>query len=169
MANKIKIGLGLILVIVGALYIRSCKTDKTPTVAFNAPLSPNAAAQVVVQNRHIAVRTDKETKASYVPDGGYATALIQKDGKLNLSVKSAGLTFKPVAGMICGEHVRGALGAEFAYWNRLELYVGVGFPWPVGFAGAGYRLDQVKMLSNTSLFAGIDTQKYINIGFLVRF
>lgn len=169
MTNKIKVGLGVILITVAAVFIRACNKDGTPPVAFNVPLDPDTTAQVVVQERHIALRTSKDTKAAYIPDGGEAIGTIQKDGSVNLSVQSAGFTFKPVAGLLFGEQPRGALGVEFAYWNRLELYGGMVFPKPVGFGGLGYRLDQIKWLSNTSAFIGMDTQKFINVGLLTRF
>lgn len=169
MTNKIRIGLGIVVVAVLVGLWRGCTKDHIQPVAFNVPLAPNTAAQVVVQKRHIAVRTEKETKGSYVPQGGQATVLIGKDRTVDLRVREAGLTLQPAAGAMFGEKVRGGIGLQLAYWNRFELYAGAAFPYPVGWAGLGYRLDAFDMLSNTSVFVGVDTQKFVNVGLLVHF
>lgn len=169
MNNRIKYGLGLIVALVTFLGIRACNTDRLLPVAFNTPLAPNTAAQIVIQNRHVAVRTDKETKAAYVPDGGLVTATIQKTGVVQLSVQAAAFTFQPVAGVLMSDRPRGALGAELAYWNRLELYGGLGLPSPVGFVGIGYRLDMVRWFENTSVVVIFDSHKQIGFGAVLHF
>lgn len=170
MINKRVIyGLGVIGLIVAGLFIRSCKSDHRLPQAFNTPLAPDTVAQVIVSDRHIAVRTDKSTQATYIPDGGRVNVTINKTGVVQLDVQTAGFTFKPVVGGLITDRLRGALGVEVAYWNRLELYGGVGVPHAVGFVGLGYRLDQVKWLENTSLTVSFDTQKQIGFGLVVHF
>lgn len=153
---------------VALLFLRGCFVDKQ-VPSFKLPLTEDTLAQIAVEDHHIAIRTHKDTKAAYVPAAGGVTAEINKQGHVTLNVQNKGLTFKPVAGVMVSNSIRGAVGAQVGYWNRFELYVGGGFPKPIAFVAAGYRLDQIKYLQNTSLAVAYTSSKELGVGVLVRF
>lgn len=165
------IGLGLLVLVLG-LWIRGCLKDRQLPVSFNAPLPKNTAAQVVVTDRHIAVRTNNRAEATYVPDGGSATVTINKDNSFRLNVKDHGLTFRPVVGGMVSSKLRLSLGAQIGYWNRFEIYAGGAVApkplSPVAFVALGYRLDQLH-LRNTSIAIGYNTANEVSGLVLVRF
>jgi hypothetical protein len=156
------------LIGVGLLFLRGCFVDKT-VPSFKLPLAEETLAQIAMEDHHIAIRTHRETKAAYVPDAGGVTAEVNKKGDIKLNVRNKGLTFKPVAGVMVSNQVRGVVGAQVGYWNRFELYVGGGFPKPVAFVGLGYRLDQIKYAQNTSLAVAYTSDKTLGLNILVRF
>ena len=163
---KAYIVVGLIAV---AAFIRGCVMDRKQPLSFTLPLQEETLSQTVVHNRHIAVRTHKELKTGYVPEGGSVVANVDKDGKIQLDIKNYGLTFRPVMGILVTDKLRLATGAQVGYWNRVELYVGGAGPKFVLYGGVGYRLDAFRWLQNTSVFVAYTSDKYIGSGVLLRF
>lgn len=153
---------------IALLFVRGCFNDKT-VPSFKLPLAEETLAQIAVDSHRIAIRTHTDTQAAYIPDAGGVTAEINREGRINLNVKNKGLTLKPVAGLMVTTSARGIVGVQVAYWNRCELYVGGGFPKPVAFVAAGFRLDQIKYLQNTSLAVAYTSSKELGLGILVRF
>lgn len=154
--------------LVAILFVKGCHKDSLPPTAFNTPLSPNATAQVVISDRHIAARTANQVKATYVPDGGTASVTFQKDGSVKLDVRDAGFTLRPTLGVMFTEIVRVTAGAQVFYWDRIELHTGLGYPKWCAWGGVFYRLDQLN-LDNTSLGVSFTTRKEIGLNLIVRF
>ncbi len=169
MNPKLKYGLIGTLVIALGLFVRGCFTDGKAPKLFSEPLDPAVHSQLVVSDRHVAIRTDKETKAGYVPSDGHVVITTDKEGKIEFDVKNKGFAVRPVVGLLVTDGVRGALGAQVGYWNRVELHAGLAYPSLIGYGGIGYRLDQFSWTRNTSLLVAYTTSKHIGVGLVVRF
>lgn len=155
-------------VVVPLLWLRSCITDKKP-LDFGKPLLPDTAAHVAIDGKHVAIRTHKEVKATYVPSDGHAVATVKKDGSIDLKVTNKGFMFHPVHGVVVTSRLSIALGAQVAYWDRFEIHVGGKWPLSAAYLGAAYRLDQIKYLQNTSLMAVYTTRRELGVGIVHRF
>lgn len=164
-----KYGLIAVLIVVFAFWFRGCFKDKQLPQSFVAPLREETLSQIALSGRHIAVRTHKETKVTYVADGADVMAEIKKDGTIDLNVKKAGFLFRPALGVMVGERLRGTIAAQVGYYNRFEIYGGAAYPHLVGYGAAGYRLDQIKYLQNTSVYVGYTTRNEVVYGLLLRF
>jgi hypothetical protein len=168
-------GLVAAALLVLVLVIRGCINDRKPPESFKEPLATSTTAQVVINDRHVAVRTHKETKATYVPDDGEATIRVFEHGDIDLRVTSSGFTMRPVIGGMISTKLRLAAGAQLFYWNRFEVYGGLGVGFVnskvsdcVAFGAIGYRLDQLK-LRNTSLCIGYNSAQELITLLLWRF
>lgn len=160
----IAIAIAVLMLVLG---VRGCIKDRQ-IPSFDTPLTQDVLSQTLIQDRHIVVRTQKETKAAYVPDDGSAVASVDKEGHITLDVKSFGLSFRPELGMLVTDRLRGALGAQLGYWDRFEIHAGVAMPKFVAYGCLAYRLDQLK-LRNTSIGVVYTTDKALGVAVLLKF
>lgn len=163
-----KYGLIGAAVLVLILWLKGCFTPPLPP-AFNQPLPTDTSSQIVVESRHIAIRTPTESRVGYVPESGSAVAEVKTNGTINLRINNKGFTVRPVIGFMVTDRLRLAGGLQVGYWNRFELYLGGAGPHIIGFVAGGYRLDQIKYLQNTSVYVAYTTDKYIGTGLMLRF
>lgn len=166
-SKRFKYLLASVLAVTGWLAFRGCK-NPVPVLDMSKPLSQEDVLHVGIMDRVITVRTKTETESLYVPDKGSAKVSIDDKGNVTLDVKNKGFTLVPAVGLLVTSHIDGALGLQLGYWNRLELYGGLTAPRLSGFAGAGYRLDQLR-LRNTSIYVAYTTRKEIGVGVMVQF
>jgi hypothetical protein len=169
------LALGLLVVV---SFFRGCRPPvDTPQKPLNEetldtpqkPLNEETLLEVNVSpNRLISARTPDARVVKYVPQDGAATVSVQKDGSVDLKVKSGGVSFKPGLSMIVTDRLRVGLDVQVAYWNRLEAHAGLAGPRIVGYVGLGYRLDAIG-LNNTSAQVVLTTDKRIGGALSVRF
>ena len=164
-------GAALVGVLLVMFFVRGCGTPVTQgDKVMQGPMPADTALHFnLSKERILRVRTDSgEVKQTYVPIDGKVDVTVSNDGVVEVDVKTAGVTFKPGLSALVTDRLR--LGADFqlAYWNRLELHVGVAGPRIVGYGGLGYRLDQFG-LSNTSVQVIYATDRTVGLGLSVRF
>ena len=143
-----KIAAVVVGVIVLALGLRSCLSDKTmkPTI-----LEPNKPLVI------------KPSDGS-----GHGTIVTKKpNGDVVIMPKTRGFSFDP--GLYAGVGGMG-IGLEIAYWYRWNLLTGVQvYPLvPNAMVAIGYRLPYER-LNNLSIYAGITARKEPTVGLFLRF
>lgn len=124
MKLRYKIGLGIAILGSVFLYGRCGRSGPTPII--NPVLPPNDAAQITVNpgGHSITVVTPTGSHTTYLPHGT-STIDIGHDGAVSLKVKQFGLEHSPFAGVYYSDALRFGVGADFVYWKKLDLGVGV--------------------------------------------
>jgi hypothetical protein len=164
---RIVVGAALGLLIILSVF-RGCRAPVNSIAVDLAPNDPNILEVNISPKRVISVRTQEGATARYVPSDGAATVTVDQTGTVDISVQSAGLSFKPGMAFIVTNKLRLGLDVQVAYWNRLEAHIGLGGPAVIGYVGLGYRLDSIG-LNNTSVQAVITTDRHIGGALSVRF
>jgi len=104
----------------------------------------------------------------------YVDGSLFEDGHVEIKAKNKGLGLEPGIVATAGDGLRLGLDIEWIYWRRWGIVTGVTYPVRArslnrlrGHTGLSYDLPS-KWLSNTSIYAGIDSLKTPTIGFRTR-
>lgn len=161
----------MLLALFGLFKLVSWFWIEDPTQDLQTVLDSNTSARVVIKDRTISVKTDKDTKASYVPSSGHAVVEVHKDDSVDIHVKDKGFDLQLGGGFYYADRFRVGLDTQVFYWNRFSGHVGVGFgssPVIVPFGLIAYKLDRLR-LANTSVGIGYALNKYWVCGLRFEF
>lgn len=151
------ISLIALLVIAGLLFSnwwRGRQIDKLAEQSGTLPYSQ--AARVVVKDNKLTATVRQadgsvKTEVKYVPPEGKAEVAQPIEGPAEISVKRAGLTFRPAVQGLIGQELKGGLGARLVYFNRYGAGVGLGTDLE-GYVFVDRRLDDLTgLLKNTTV------------------
>lgn len=146
-----------LLIIAGLLFSnwwRGRQIDKLS--AQSGTLSDSQAALVVVKDNKLTSTVRQpdgtvKTEVKYVPPEGRAEVLQPTDGPTEISVKRAGLTFRPAVQGLVGKELKAGLGARLAYFDRYGAGVGLDSDLE-GYLFVDRRLDDLTgLLKNTTV------------------
>lgn len=161
--KKLKAGVGVVLAlaIFGWYKLQPKSSDKSVL----APKDKEAVAYNA--STHIlTVSTSKGTVTEYTRD---PVIHIQKDGSVKIDRKLFGLEFNPLLGVGYGDGMRAHIGAGLYYAGRFDLNG------QLAFSATPGKIDILPVLSvsynayrNSSVFIGVDPQKNVHFGILVR-
>lgn len=163
---------GFIAILIGiAVALFDFFHTEKPAELAEAPLAPQEASRVVVENRVVTVRTVTGIHALYVPSSGHAVISTKKDGDVKLDVKQTGVSLEAGFGGLYADCPRLTLDLQLAYWRRFGFHVGIAgadaHPAILPYAALSYRLDQLR-LANTSVVVGVTVRKEPLIGLRVE-
>lgn len=145
-----------LLVIAGLLFSnwwRGRQVDKL--AAQTGTLPDSQAARVVVKdNKMTAIVRQADgsvkTEVKYLPPEGKAEVVQPMEGPAEISVKRAGLTFRPAVQGLMGKELKAGLGARLVYFDRYGAGVGLDTDLE-GYLFVDRRLDDLTgLLKNTT-------------------
>ena len=146
-----------LLIIAGLLFSnwwRGRQVDKL--AAQSGTLADSQAARIVVKDNKMTATVRQadgtvKTEVKYLPPEGRAEVVQPTDGPAEISVKRAGLTFRPAVQGLVGKALKGGLGVRLVYFNRYG--VGVGLDTDLeGYLFVDRRLDDFTgLLKNTTV------------------
>ena len=145
-----------LLVIAGLLFSnwwRGRQIDKL--AAQSGTLADGQAARVVVKDNKLTATVRQadgavKTEVKYVPPEGRAEVVQPTVGTTEISVKRAGLTFRPAVHGLVGKELKAGLGARLVYFDRYGAGVGLDTDLD-GYLFVDRRLDDLTgLLKNTS-------------------
>ena len=106
-------------------YDRTPPAAKTPA----AVLPSNDVEQIHVDpsTHRLTVVTRKGSQRMTLPDRA-STIDVRKDGTVKVTAPQMGFETRPFVGLGYGQGTRLYLGADLAYWKRLDVGLGIGTP-----------------------------------------
>ena len=151
-----------LLLLAGLLFsnwYRGRQIDKLAAQSGTLPDHQNA--RVVVKDNKLTAtvrQTDGSvtTEVKYVPPEGKAEVVQPTEGPAEISVKRAGLTFRPAVQGLVGKELKAGVGARLVYFDRYGAGVGLDTELE-GYLFVDRRLDDLTgLLKNTTvgLYAG---------------
>lgn len=146
-----------LLIIAGLLFSnwwRGRQIDKL--AAQTGTLSDKQAARVEMKDNKLTATVRQadgsvKTQVKYVPPEGHAEVLQPTDGPSEITVKRAGLTFRPAVQGFVGKELKAGLGARLAYFDRYGAGIGLDSDLE-GYLFVDRRLDDLTgLLKNTTV------------------
>lgn len=146
-----------LLLLAGLLFsnwYRGRQIDKLAAQSGTLPDHQNA--RVVVKDNKLTAtvrQTDGsvKTEVKYVPPEGRAEVVQPTNGPAEISVKRAGLTFRPAVQGLVGKELKAGLGARLAFFDRYGAGVGLDTDLE-GYLFVDRRLDDLTgLLKNTTV------------------
>lgn len=151
------ISLIALLLLAGLLFSnwwRGRQIDKL--AAQSGTLPDSQAARVVVKDNKLTATVRQpdgtvKTEVKYVPPEGRAEVVQPTEGPAEISVKRAGVTFRPAVQGLIGQELKGGLGARLVYFNRYGAGLGLDTDLE-GYLFVDRRLDDLTgLLKNTTV------------------
>ena len=146
-----------LLLVAGLLFSnwwRGRQIDKL--AAQSGTLPESQAAHLVVKDNKLTATVRQgdgsvKTEVKYLPPEGRAEVLQPTAGTTEISVKRAGLTFRPAVQGLLGKELKAGLGARLAYFDRYGAGVGLDSDLE-GYLFVDRRLDDLTgILKNTTV------------------
>ena len=146
-----------LLVIAGLLFSnwwRGRQIDKLS--AQSGTLTESQAARVVLKDNKLTATVRQpdgsvKTEVKYLPPEGRAEVVQPAEGPAEISVKRAGLTFRPAVHGLLGKELKAGLGARLVYFDRYGAGVGLDTDLE-GYLFVDRRLDDLTgFLKNTTV------------------
>jgi hypothetical protein len=142
------------LVLFLCLHVKSCEDEKI--AAKSSPLPPNVTEKITVKNNTVTIQTP--TKTQTINGAREGSITIMKDGKVVTSIKNHGFVLNPILGIgVNNTGVKGIVGAEIYYWNKLDVIGGMGADTYLShtalFAALGYCPEN-RFFHNTNFWIG---------------
>ena len=181
--NSQKIGLGILLVVLALMSLKYCDNRKIKQIT-DSNLTKEEQVAIIVNPNTGTVTTvrrnrknKKETTQVEKPiDGAREIRIgVSPEGRVKVIARSKGFIFEPGIGVGFDGDALISLDTQFYFYRRWGVLGGVSVPMASIranklslYAAASYQLP-FKMLSNTSVYAGYNTDKEIQVGARVRF
>lgn len=124
--------------------------------AQSGTLSDSQAALVVVKDNKLTATVRQadgsvKTEVKYVPPEGRAEVVQPTEGPTEISVKRAGLTFRPAVQGLVGKELKAGIGVRLVYFDRYGAGVGLDNDLE-GYLFVDRRLDDLTgLLKNTTV------------------
>ena len=121
-----------LLIIAGLLFSNWHKGRQIDRLAEQSgTLSDKQAARVEIKDNKLTATVRQadgtvKTEVKYVPPEGRAGVGQPTDGPSEISVKRAGLTFRPAVHGLVGKELKAGLGARLVYFERYGAGIGLG-------------------------------------------
>ena len=146
-----------LLIIAGLLFSNWHKGRQIDKLAAQSgTLADSQAARVEIKGNKLTATVRQadgsvKTEVKYVPPEGKAEVAQPIEGPAEISVKRAGLTFRPVVQGLIGQELKGGLGARLVYFNRYGAGLGLDTDLE-GYLFVDRRLDDLTgLLKNTTV------------------
>ena len=146
-----------LLIIAGLLFSNWHKGRQIDRLAEQSgTLSDKQAARVEIKDNKLTATVRQadgtvKTEVKYVPPEGRAEVLQPTDGPSEISIKRAGLTFRPAVHGLVGKELKAGLGARLAYFDRYGAGIGLDSDFE-GYLFVDRRLDDLTgLLKNTTV------------------
>jgi hypothetical protein len=189
MRNKIGLYLeiGLFLMLSAWIFTKCHKAETTKEQVLTAPvLKDNEKEKIIIDTRRKTVSvvtrigTPKNPGAT-VPQVVKKTEGVRKvvvtetdDGQIIVTPIDKGFIFEPGVAIYYSDRARLGLDVQVAYWHSYGLVLGAGVnmgnePRTIRAHVAISRSIPLNLLSNTSVFVGVDNKKDITAGLRIAF
>lgn len=146
-----------LLVIAGLLFSNWYKGRQIDKLAARTGTLPDSqAARVVVKDNKLTATVRQadgsvKTEVKYLPPEGKAEVVQPTEGAAEITVKRAGLTFRPAVQGLVGKELKAGLGARLVYFDRYGAGVGLDNDLD-GYLFIDRRLDDLTgLLKNTTV------------------
>lgn len=146
-----------LLLLAGLLFSNWYRERKIDELAAQTGTLPESqAARVIVKDNKLTATVRQgdgsvKTEVKYVPPEGRAEVVQPTDGPAEISVKRAGLTFRPAVQGLLGKELKAGLGARLVYFDRYGAGVGLDSDLE-GYLFVDRRLDDLTgLFKNTTV------------------
>ena len=146
-----------LLLVAGILFSNWHKGRQLDKLAVKSgALADGQAARVVLKDNKLTATVrladgSIKTEVKYVPPEGKAEVVQPEGGAAEISVKRAGLTFRPAVQGLLGKELKAGLGVRLAYFDRYGAGVGLDTDLD-GYLFVDRRLDDLTgLLKNTTV------------------
>ncbi len=181
--EKQKIALGVVLVIVAGLALKQCDRKKIKSITDTKLTKDEQVAIIVNPNTGsvTTIRRDRKnkkdtTQVEHPIDGSRDIRIgVSPDGRVLVTARTKGFIFEPGIGIGFDGDALLSLDTQFYFYHRWGVLGGVSIPMASIranklslFIGGSYQLP-FQHFQNTSVYAGYNTSKEIQVGARVRF